>query len=182
MLIPSKKHMYTLRWSALGQRKMTTKIILSFSNSIVHQFTLGWFIREDKNPMCWFDVESEKLLSVDGGVIMNRESVKKIQTVDIETVMGKESDLVANISSSRINEDTLMILLRAGIIEDVSDDEGEEIICNHIQNMNSFINNKKVSPKIEQWIKDQDSVGIERIIPKRSLFGSKLNISCCKVL
>jgi len=182
MLIPSKKHMYTPRWNALGQRKMTTKVVLSFSNSIVHQFTLGWFIREDKNPRCWFDIESEKLLSVDGGVIMNRESVKKIQTVDIDTVMGKESIQIAHISSSRINEDTLMILLRAGIIEDVSDDEGEKIIRKHIKNMNAVVNKQTLDPNIKQWVNEQGSIGIERIIPKKSLFNSKLNVSCCKIL
>lgn len=183
MLIPSKKHMYTKRWSALGQRKMTTKIILAFSNNIVHQFNLAWFIREDKPEKSWLDIESERLLSVNGGVIISRENLSKIQTVDMKNIFGAESTEVAHISNSRLKNDMGMILLKAGIIEEVSEIEGEKIIREHIRNVESLIKNKDSENKeIANWIIDQGTIGIERIKPKKSLFHSKLHVSSCKIV
>ena len=135
--------MYTKRWSALGQRKMTTKIILAFSNNIVHQFTLAWFIREDKPQKSWFDIESERLMSVNGGVIMNREGLSGIQTVDIKGVLGCESTEIAHISSSRLKNDVGLILLKAGIIEEVSECDGERIVREHLHNIESYIKKSK---------------------------------------
>lgn len=182
MLVPSKKHMYTERWSALGQRKMSTKIIVAFSSNIVHQFTLSWFIQEDTNQKSWFDIEGEKLLSVKNGKILTRDLSQKSSTVPFENVMGLESSEICHISSSRINDDLGLILLKSGIIEEVCDREGIDIINNHIKNVESYMAKKNCDNNIMDWLKTQGTVGIERIKPRRSLFNSKLNISCCKIL
>ena len=179
MLIPSKKHAYTPKWTALGQRVMTTNILISFDNGQSHIVRLSWIINENKTPKAWFEISNERIIATED---FDKQIIKNLQTIDPHLIDKKKSSDLSSYSQLVPTDEFMDILKMAGIVDKCNPREGMQIIKQHISQMEKWIKKKKIDtmiPHIKQWVDPQESVGIQRIPVHHSLFSSNMNVYSC---
>jgi hypothetical protein len=180
MLIPSRKQVYTKRWSPLGQRRIDTRVLIAFNNNIAHQFCLSWVIREDLKKVCHLCITGEKILSIGKSQMTSKSKIQYLKSVDAEKLHGKETDKVAFMSVTGISEPLQKALIAAGILEDVSQEDAIRFARKHVQNVEAYINKSDCHKIVKDWLDSHNTIGIQRIIPKDSLFSSNIHISSCR--
>ena len=179
MLIPSKKHAYTEKWTALGQRVMSTNLFVSFDNGQNHIMRLTWNINENRTPKTWFELSSERVIATDD---FDKQIIRNMQTIDPTLVdKKKSSDLIQYVSKLPTDE-FLDILRMAGIIDKCNPREGMKIVKQHVSNVEKWMKQKNmdtIQTNIHEWLKKQEKIGIQRIPVHHSLFSSNMDISSC---
>lgn len=180
MLVPSKKHMYTRKWNALGQRCLSTRLLISFENGQNHLLTLDWKINEKKTPKTWFEISSERVLVTND---FNKVKTEDLQTIDPQTVHNQEAKDIISYSSLLPSESLMNILTMSGIIDKCNPVEGMEIVKKHISNVEKWYKKNKIDQidqTILEWLEEQKTIGVQRIPVHHSLFSSNMDISGCK--
>jgi len=178
--MPSKQHMYTKKWKALGQRCLSTYILISFENGQSHLLNLNWKINEKKSPRTWFEISTERIMATDS---FKKQNLQELQTVDPKLFHDKKSKDILFYSDLLPSESLINILIMSRIIDKVNPVEGMEIVKKHISNVEKWNKKKKSNDDdstIFQWLDDQKSIGIQRIPAHHSLFSSNMEISGCK--
>ena len=180
MLIPSKKNTYTPKWRALGQRKITTTLLVSFGNGQSHIIGLTWNINENKTPRTWFEISGERVIATKD---FDKKNIKDLRTIDPKLLDKQNSTPIAYWGNLLPTEEFLNILKMAGIIDNCNPREGMKIVKQHISNVDKWVKSKKIDlmlPHIKEWLDHQKTIGIQRIPVHHSLFSSNMHISDCK--
>jgi hypothetical protein len=181
MLMPSKKHVYTTKWKALGQRVLCSNIFIPFKNGQSHLITLNWKINEHSNRKTWFEISAERIITT------NEYQIKEpshLIAVSLDDVTGKETKKLSHYSSIILSQNLNEVLKMAGIIEDRNPREVMEFAKRHIKSVDRWRTSKddlKTPTEIKSWLDEQLEIGIQRVPLHDSIFSSNLTIDHCKM-
>ena len=183
MLIPNKKQLYSENWKPLGQRKVETSFLLPMNNNIVHQCKVTWEIREDMDGPSWMLISSEKILAMENGVLPAGGNTEPLKSIHPKKIHGLPFQRIAFMSPRMLDDLAITsALVKAGFLSEVPYKEAEEILTNHVQNVEIYIKTGSCEPTIQSWIESHGGVGAERIKPRKSLHESTLDIFSCNIM
>ena len=153
MLIPSKKTIYTPKWKALGQRQLSTTILISFSNGQSHLIGLTWNINENKSPKTWFEISSERVIATKD---FDKQAIQDLQTINPKIVDKQNSTDLAYWGKLLPTDEFLNILKMAGIIDKCNPREGMKIVKQHISNVDKWVKSKKFKAGVQRGEKEKN--------------------------